>query len=343
MDGTAMTMSNFYEYLYGRTMRGIASDGAPHGARRHPDGSPCSAKSDETCPILRARRLLDEADRLDPNLVEKDRQGTEGNEAAESPEERARREYADVVARYTNADGTKKRGWLLAPNGKPTNLTERQWVQVRTPSFKKRFGDWEKNAVAKAILADREIVCHDSILTLPAEEQRIVAKEIYAKLKSGSTVMTEDGRNVHFRTRGFKEIKSHSADPHTLAIVPILKEVIASAHYIGEGDVEDKPANKDVKAYHLYARRVNLGDGSMIARIVIREDKNGEHFYDEESTSLETIKEIYGQGSREPNTGSDRKPPCAAHSLAQFFAECKGLSASKVVDENGEPNVVFGR
>ena len=32
--------------------------------------------------------------------------------------------------------------WLKAPNGKPTNLTERQWLQVRTPNFIKWFGDW---------------------------------------------------------------------------------------------------------------------------------------------------------------------------------------------------------
>ena len=36
-----------------------------------------------------------------------------------------------------------KEGHLLAPNGKPTNLTERQYAQVRTKSFKKWFGDWE--------------------------------------------------------------------------------------------------------------------------------------------------------------------------------------------------------
>lgn len=39
--------------------------------------------------------------------------------------------------------------WMKAPNGKPTNLTERQWLQVRTPQFKQWFGDWEadpKNA-----------------------------------------------------------------------------------------------------------------------------------------------------------------------------------------------------
>ncbi len=50
------------------------------------------------------------------------------------------REYDEVVAKYK---GTDK--WLKAPNGEPTNLTERQWVQVRTPSFKAWFGDWEKD------------------------------------------------------------------------------------------------------------------------------------------------------------------------------------------------------
>jgi len=43
--------------------------------------------------------------------------------------------------------------WMKAPNGKPTNLTERQWLQVRTPEFKAWFGDWEndpKNA-SKAV------------------------------------------------------------------------------------------------------------------------------------------------------------------------------------------------
>jgi hypothetical protein len=35
--------------------------------------------------------------------------------------------------------------WMKAPNGEPTNLTERQWIQVRTPEFKAWFGDWEND------------------------------------------------------------------------------------------------------------------------------------------------------------------------------------------------------
>lgn len=38
------------------------------------------------------------------------------------------------------ADGT----FMKAPNGKPTKLNERQWLQVRTKEFKEWFGDWEK-------------------------------------------------------------------------------------------------------------------------------------------------------------------------------------------------------
>ena len=36
--------------------------------------------------------------------------------------------------------------FLKAPNGKETNLTEKQWLQVRTNNFKKWFGDWENDS-----------------------------------------------------------------------------------------------------------------------------------------------------------------------------------------------------
>lgn len=38
-----------------------------------------------------------------------------------------------------------EQGQLLAPNKKPSNLTERQYAQVRTREFKEWFGDWEND------------------------------------------------------------------------------------------------------------------------------------------------------------------------------------------------------
>jgi len=49
-------------------------------------------------------------------------------------------EFKKVYEQYHNEDGTAKESWLKAPNGKPTNLTEQQWLMVRTSNFKKWIG-----------------------------------------------------------------------------------------------------------------------------------------------------------------------------------------------------------
>jgi hypothetical protein len=43
---------------------------------------------------------------------------------------------------------------LLAPNGKPSNLTSEQYKLVRTPAFKKWFGDWENDATNSSKVVD---------------------------------------------------------------------------------------------------------------------------------------------------------------------------------------------
>lgn len=44
--------------------------------------------------------------------------------------------------------------WMKAPNGNATNLTEDQWLKVRTPEFKAWFGDWEKGAKKSSKVLD---------------------------------------------------------------------------------------------------------------------------------------------------------------------------------------------
>lgn len=51
-------------------------------------------------------------------------------------------EYQAVIDQYQNTDA-----WMKAPNGSPTLLTERQWVQVRTPSFAAWFGPWQEYGI----------------------------------------------------------------------------------------------------------------------------------------------------------------------------------------------------
>ena len=53
--------------------------------------------------------------------------------------------YTAEEQHILNTAKRNKEGKLLAPNGKVSNLTERQYVQVRTKAFKEWFGDWENN------------------------------------------------------------------------------------------------------------------------------------------------------------------------------------------------------
>ena len=182
---------------------------------------------------------------------------------------------------------------------------------------KTQFSDNPRKLV-DAILADKPIVSDGRLLNMPPEEQRKEAWRICDGLRN-ETVRTLDGRVVHFYRRGFDETRYHSADSHTLAIIPILKEVIANAHLFYNGDRSE--SDREGKAYHLYARKVNLGDGDRIARIVIREDNRGNMYYDSESTSVETLKEILDRGYLKPNQAGGRKSPYAEHSLAELFSQ----------------------
>ena len=66
------------------------------------------------------------------------------------PSEDETRQIEAIRKQY---EGTDK--WLKAPNGEDTNLTEQQWLQVRTDSFKKWFGDWENDPEEASKVVDK--------------------------------------------------------------------------------------------------------------------------------------------------------------------------------------------
>ena len=80
---------------------------------------------------------------------------------AKARQEEYSKEMQDILA---NAKRDSE-GNLLAPNGKKSNLTERQYAQVRTKAFKDWFGDWENNPSEASKVVDENgeplVVYHD--------------------------------------------------------------------------------------------------------------------------------------------------------------------------------------
>lgn len=70
------------------------------------------------------------------DFIEEERpdSGIRFRETRISPEE-------ENIIEKAKSDGS----YMKAPNGNPTNLNEKRWVQVRTKAFKEWFGDWENN------------------------------------------------------------------------------------------------------------------------------------------------------------------------------------------------------
>jgi predicted ABC-type ATPase len=68
---------------------------------------------------------------------------------------------------------------LLAPNGKPSNLNATQYELVRTPAFKKWFGDWEKNPSKASKVVDQNgeplVVYHGSYVAINEFSNEVTA------------------------------------------------------------------------------------------------------------------------------------------------------------------------
>ena len=86
-------------------------------------------------------------------------------------------------------------GNLLAPNGKKSNLNERQYAQVRTKAFKEWFGDWEANVPIKELPTEyayrftdinelNDVLEYGDFRSIP-EEKTVEGSENAIKSKTG--------------------------------------------------------------------------------------------------------------------------------------------------------------
>lgn len=96
----------------------------------------------------------------------------------------------------------------LAPNGKPSNLTPAQYNQVRTPEFKKWFGDWENDPKNASKVLDENgeplVVYHGSSKEFDAFKQGKFANGIYfTKDQAGAERYRRDGLAYNDPSQGF--------------------------------------------------------------------------------------------------------------------------------------------
>ena len=87
--------------------------------------------------------------------------------------------------------------YMKAPNGKPTNLSEKQWAQVRTTAFKNWFGDWEKAARIEKVRRSKAVVISGSEYKGKYDLTRNSAKQWAKDNIRGEYMIADTGEKVN--------------------------------------------------------------------------------------------------------------------------------------------------
>lgn len=247
-------------------------------------------------------------------------------------------EEREIVER-AQADGS----YMKAPNGKPSNLNGKQWAQVRTKAFKKWFGDWEKAARIEKLRKSEPVVISGNEYKGKYELNRDSAKAWIKENLRGEYTVADTGERIFIGRKGVNKVTSHSMgnESHLKCLVAI-PQMLEQSVFITEEKAE-KP-NAQYPTYRYYVAGLKIGGVDYTAKLTIGVDENGNKYYDHALTEIEKGKlldQINDQAVDNGfmSTGAEPNPSVTIGKDTKLVSILQ-VNSSKVVDENGEPQVI---
>lgn len=257
------------------------------------------------------------------------------------------REMDDIKAK-AKADGT----FMKAPNGEPTSLNERQWLQVRTRAFKNWFGDWEKTARIEKLrksepisITGDEIIVSDDIKQSKknALEYGKKLQGYYINSNTGQTIQLQRGRS----NGGIQEVLQHNyKDKEHLQSVAAIPQIIEQSIFVASRQNNDTDKNPDIAQYDHYVCGLQIGGVDYTVHALVAVDKQGNRYYDHNLIQIEKGK-LLDEIQRATDIGDFGTTPDTKSTITNSGYKINQLksilqtNSSKVVDENGEPMVVY--
>ena len=226
---------------------------------------------------------------------------------------------------------------LLAPNGELSHLTPQQYRQVRTPEFKRWFGDWEKVARFKA--AVEKIMSMEPVAAISGQEFQKDGIPLTEKVTkfwkerfNGVAISPELGE-VRLDLEGVKSSIGHGIGSLKSAAFACVEDVIRN------GVVFDRQKNWKERGYDtaVIAAPVTIKGVEYVCEVVVEQRTNRQGFYLHEVEIKKKLEDVF-------KTSTEGGTPQASRSILALRAEDvkrEEEGMSKVVDENGEPLVVY--
>lgn len=225
-------------------------------------------------------------------------------------------------------DGT----FMKAPNGKPTNLTERQWLQVRTKNFIKWFGDWLKAANIK-----RGFDALQSLANGAESVPNAMRRDELAELGGTAEIEFAWGNEGKADSKGY--IRKGSGFAKILQKHGV-EDAIRVVGTIATGEIQEPYGPENGK-------RVDIVSGEYQTTISLFKDgTSGSWVLTGFKIDLNT--DAKGRGGDLSNatqtfpihTREDLGAALKSDANIQYFNDLTS-DVSKIVDENGEPRVMY--
>ena len=230
-------------------------------------------------------------------------------------------------------------GRILAPNGKPSNLNEHLARIVRTPAFKRWFGDWEK-------LSHRQYLEGEPIARLTGKEYEKTEEKLSERVRRDY----QDQYGGVISHPVFGKIDLIKGVERSIAHILNRRKSIAFAavpSVIQNGNLIKTDRNYRGKAGvdRLYfAAPISIDNQAYACLCVVQKDKNKQGFYlhtVELKEKLEKSSQIGAATQKGTRLHEGEDKPALSKSLLYDVFTVNPSNVSKVVDENGEPRVVY--
>lgn len=236
-----------------------------------------------------------------------------------------------------------EQGRLLAPNGKPSKLTQRQWHQARSENFKRWFGNWQGLVTENRLAAMTPIN-----VRVPADWRGASIQELQAKVAAAMDSMVRSRTEIthpeigmiRVGRKGADKTVSTSRDPAKMLVSNDIQSIMPKTIH-SRFQLPNKP-KQGVDGYSTLLAPINVDGVQLVAMITIEHQANGDWYYNSVAvTEKGKGRDSYGS----PGTPERSLGETPITGLSEFvrreLERVNPETVSKVTDGNGEPLVLY--
>lgn len=255
------------------------------------------------------------------------------NQTAHNADDAEAQRQLDVVRKQY--EGTEQ--WLKAPNGKKSNLNEQQWLQVRTPNFKRWFGNWNYDENTQVKVTN----ITDAARDFGFKTVKDLKRWLIDRYKGQSVVIDDDGTIVEFTVKGLKDSFKGLHQEGKVSSYAALEELIKSAQYFDFEGNDDQKKHEHLKGQDVYYSAMQLGEKFYSVRFKFDIAKgNLSRTYKDHKIAEVKISPVSNNTQTQSRTSGTTYKTTGdniSFTLSDLTNGVKPENVSKAVDENGEP------